>query len=361
MPSTDGETPPSPSREPRRSGRGRTLRTAALATALVLAGAIVLAACGADRGARPAAPAASTPTTAGGLQQKFVDVVQSSSPAVVQIKTDQGLGSGVVFDDRGDIVTNAHVVDGASRFQVTLADGARHPASLVGADPQNDIAVVRLHGARPKPAVFANSANLEVGDLVLALGNPLGLRSSVTEGIVSSLSRSVSEGNGVTLPSAIQTSAAINPGNSGGALVDLSGRVVGIPTLAALDPDLGGAQAPGIGFAIPSSTVTRIARGLIRSGAAARGGRPYLGVDVATLLNGGVAVAQVVPGGPAAHAGIHAGDIILAVAGQQTPSADVLTTVIDTLRPGRRVPVTVLTPSGSKRTVQLVVGVPPAA
>ena len=130
---------------------------------------------------------------------------------------------------------------------------------IVGADKTHDLAVLRLVGARPTPAAFADSSNLQVGDLVLAIGNPLGLRSSVTQGIVSSLGRAVEEADGVTLAPVIQTSAAINPGNSGGALVDLNGRVIGIPTLAATDPEFANAQAPGIGFAIPSNTLSVIA------------------------------------------------------------------------------------------------------
>ena len=128
-----------------------------------------------------------------------------------------------------------------------------------------DLAVIRITGARPRPATFANSTQVEVGDLTLAIGNPLGLRSSVSEGIVSAVGRSVPETDSVTLSSVIQTSAAINPGNSGGALVDLSGHVIGIPTLAAVDPEMGGGQAPGIGFAIDSSTVQRVADTLVRS------------------------------------------------------------------------------------------------
>ena len=130
--------------------------------------------------------------------------------------------------------------------------------------------MIRINGARPRPATFANSAQVKVGDLVLALGNLLGLRSSVTEGIVSAVGRSVPETDTVTLSSVIQTSAAINPGNSGGALVDLSGQVIGIPTLAAIDPEMG-AEAPGIGFAIDSNTVrevaTRLASSVTRRGA----------------------------------------------------------------------------------------------
>jgi len=233
----------------------------------VLAGiVVVLAACGSSRpddGAVPVAPLAATQGTTS-LQQQFVRVVKTVSPSVVQIKTPQDLGSGIVFDARGDVVTNAHVVGNATRFVVTLASGDSHPATAIGRDVANDLAVIRITGARPRPAIFADSSQVEVGDLALALGNPLGLRSSVTEGIVSAVGRSVPEGDGVTLASAIQTSAAINPGNSGGALADLSGRVIGIPTLAALDPQMGG-QAPGIGFAIDSNTVRRVAGALAQS------------------------------------------------------------------------------------------------
>ena len=125
--------------------------------------------------------------------------------------------------------------------------------------------MIRVSGAQLKPAVFADSSKLEVGDLAIAIGNPLGLRSSVTEGIVSAFRRAVPEGGDVTLPSVIQTSAEINPGNSGGALVDIQGRVIGIPTLAAIDPELGG-SAPGIGFAIPSDRVLDIAGQIVARG-----------------------------------------------------------------------------------------------
>jgi S1-C subfamily serine protease len=234
---------------------------------LIFLFAALLAGCGS---ASPAgeqvssAPVASA-DEAGSLQQRFVSIVQAVSPAVVQIQTAIALGSGVVFDARGDVVTNAHVVDNATRFVVTLASGASHPATLVGRDAGTDLAVIRIKGARPHPAPFANSAQVEVGDLTLAIGNPLGLRSSVTEGIVSAVGRSVPEPDNVTLSSVIQTSAAINPGNSGGALVDLAGQVIGIPTLSAVDPEMG-AEAPGIGFAIGSNTVQQVARTLIRAG-----------------------------------------------------------------------------------------------
>jgi S1-C subfamily serine protease len=244
----------------------RTRSRAVAAAAPLLIGLAALSGCGG--GASGDDPASGLPESSGAtaLEQRFVDVVDHVSPQVVRIQTNQGLGSGVVYDHHGDIVTNAHVTGNATRFLVTLANGDRHPATLVGADPGSDLAVIHMTGATSGPATFADSSGVRSGDIVFALGNPLGLQSSVTQGIVSSINRNVSEGNGVTLSHAIQTSAEINPGNSGGALVDLSGRVVGIPTLAALDPEFGDAQAPGIGFAIPSDTVQRVADGLIAGG-----------------------------------------------------------------------------------------------
>jgi S1-C subfamily serine protease len=238
--------------------------TRQLITVAVVAAAAVVAACGGSgpgHDATRVAPLASA-ERATSLQQELVSVVKAVSPSVVQIETPQDLGSGVVFDALGDVVTNAHVVGDARRFIVTLASGDSHPATAIGRDVANDLAVIRIAGARPRAATFADSSRVEVGDIALALGNPLGLRSSVTEGIVSAVGRSVPEGNGVTLSSAIQTSAAINPGNSGGALVDLSGAVIGIPTLAALDPEMGASEAPGIGFAIDANTVRRVAGAL---------------------------------------------------------------------------------------------------
>ncbi|MEA2317591.1 MAG: hypothetical protein QOD44_1780 [Solirubrobacteraceae bacterium] len=309
-------------------------------------------------------PADGSATTAAGspalaLQGQFERVVQRVSPVVVQIESGDGLGSGVVYDGKGDIVTNAHVVGNARTFKVTLGAGETHDATLVGAFQAGDLAVVKLSGATPGPAAFANSSKVRVGEFALAIGNPLGLRSSVTDGIVSSLGRTVSEGQGVTITSAIQTSAPINPGNSGGALVDIEGRVIGIPTLAALDPQLGGAQAPGIGFAIPSNTVRNIADQLISKGRVERSGRAFLGVSVATVTAGGVLVSSVEKGGPADKAGIRPGDIIVSVDGQPTPSTDDLSTVLAGLKPGRRVPVVVVR-NGGRTTVTVTLGELPA-
>jgi putative serine protease PepD len=287
------------------------------------------------------------------LQQRLVQVVKNVSPSVVQIETNAGLGSGVVYDNNGNIVTNAHVVGNARTFVITLAAGDRHPGTLVGTFPPNDIAVVHVEGASPHAARF-DSSNLAVGDIALAIGNPLGLRSSVTNGIVSSLGRIVSEGNGIALPSVIQTSAPINPGNSGGALVDLESEVIGIPTLAALDPQFGATPASGIGFAIPSSTVKRIADQLISTGKVTRSGRAFLGVRMTSMVGGGVLVASVVPGGPAARAGLEPGDVIDKVGNTPVTTTDELAAALAGVKPGTTIPVEVVR-NGQKLTIDVKV------
>jgi putative serine protease PepD len=199
------------------------------------------------------------------IQQHFVDVVQVVRPSVVEIATSNALGSGIVYDAQGDIVTNSHVVGTARNFTVTWFDGSTATATLVGQDSSNDLAVIKVArtNANVSAATFADSGALQTGDIALAIGNPLGLQNTVTEGIVSATGRAVQEENNVVLSDTIQTSAAINPGNSGGALVDINGQVIGIPTLGAQDPQLGSGAAPGIGFAIPSNIVRKVADQLI--------------------------------------------------------------------------------------------------
>jgi S1-C subfamily serine protease len=301
-----------------------------------------------------ASPSGSDAEDAFTVQAQMVDVIKKVNPDVVLIETDAGLGSGVIYDNKGDIVTNAHVVGTSTTFKVTLSNGKSYSGTLVGKYAPDDIAVVRISAPGLTPATFGDSSKLEVGDVVLAMGNPLGLQSSVTEGIVSALSRQVSEPTGNTLPDVIQTSAAINPGNSGGALVDLSGQVVGIPTLAATDPQLGG-SAPGIGFAISSNRAKVIADQLIATGTVTNSGRAYLGVSITDSAQG-VLVAAITAGGPAAKAGIVAGDLILAVGGQSTPDSATLLQVVSKLRPGDTTQVQVQTSSGTKSTVTLTLG-----
>jgi S1-C subfamily serine protease len=273
------------------------------------------------------------------LQESFVKVVQSVSPSVVQIEDQTGLGSGIVFDSSGDIVTNNHVVSGAKSFTVTTSTGKRYRAEIVGAFPPDDLAVINVSGARLKPAVFGDSSTLAVGDLAIAIGNPLGLQSSVTEGIVSGFRQAMQEEGGtITLPSVIQTSAAINPGNSGGALVGIDGRVIGIPTLAATDPQLGGGSAPGIGFAIPSNLVKDIAGQIVAYGKVVNSHRAYLGIRTGETNGNGVIVGSVTPGQAAATAGMHVGDIIVSVDGAPTPTSGALSAVLAQLSLGRTSP-----------------------
>jgi putative serine protease PepD len=294
------------------------------------------------------------------FQSAITAVVHELSPSVVQIQSRQGLGSGVVFDSSGDIVTNNHVVAGGGPFTVT-AGAHTYDASLVGRFAPDDLAVIHIDRAHLTPASFADSGALQVGDLAIAIGNPLGLRSSVTEGIVSAFRQGVSEGNGVALPLVIQTSAAINPGNSGGALADLQGRVIGIPTLAATDPELGGSAAPGIGFAIPSNLVRDIASQIIRNGHVTNSHRAYLGVGIAETGGSGVLIQTVTSGGPADKAGLRPGDVIVSIKHSGTPTVDALESVASKLKPGTTVALGIVTQSGKHETVHLTLGTFPGS
>src|SRR5262252_6709125 len=289
------------------------------------------------------------------FQKAITAVVHELSPSVVQIQSPEGLGSGVVFDSNGDIVTNNHVVAGGGPYTVTAGPHA-YSATLVGRFPQDDLAIVHVSGAKLTPAAFANSSKLDVGDFAIAIGSPLGLRSSVTDGIVSAFRKGVSEGNGVALPRMIQTSAPINPGNSGGALADLHGRVIGIPTLAATDPQLGGGTAPGIGFAIPSNLVKDIATQIIENGHVVNSHRAWIGVQIGETNGAGVLVQGVTAGGPAAKAGLVPDDVITSVNGKQTPTIDDLTSVVSELKPGTTVALEVATQQGAHKTLHLKLG-----
>ena len=288
-----------------------------------------------------------------------MSVVAKVRPQVVQVSTGSGLGSGVIYDTTGDVVTNAHVVGSATSFTVQLVDGQQLSATLVGVYIPDDLAVIRVSGAKSlSAATFADSDAIQIGDIVFAVGNPLGLSSSVTEGIVSYNGRPVSEGNGVVLPSTIQTSAPINPGNSGGALVDLAGQVIGIPTLAATGGQSGGA-APGIGFAIPANTVKLIASQLIATGHVTRSDRAALDISAVDGIDAtgrpvGAVVVRVTPGGSAAQAGIKAGDLITAIAAKKITSLADLQSVLAQLAPGQSVTVDLLSQDGTKRSVTAV-------
>jgi putative serine protease PepD len=345
----------------------RHTRLLAPLLAAIVAGAAVAGVSLAKDSTSPSRSASSTtgsgaaPADALALQNAFVKVVKSVSPSVVQIEDRTGLGSGIVFDTAGHVVTNNHVVTGAKSFTVTTSSGRQYRATLVSSFPPDDLAVIKVSGAHLKPATFADSSKAQVGDLAIAIGNPLGLRSSVTEGIVSAFRQAVQEDNNVTLPSMIQTSAAINPGNSGGALVDIDGRVIGIPTLAATDPQLGGGSAPGIGFAIPSNLVKNIATQIVKNGKVVDSHRAYLGVRVGDTNGNGVIVGSVMAGGAAAKAGMRTGDVIVSIDRTPTPTTGVLAAVLAELKPGRTIPVVVRHQSGTKTTLHVTLATYPGS
>lgn len=325
---------------------------------------------GGDTGPQPAAgtsSSAGSPPSAAPLQQRYNHVVATVRPSIVEIRAGRGLGSGVIYDKQGHIVTNAHVVGDRTHFKVLLAHRAQPvPATLVASYPPNDLAVIKIEPTKNlNPATFGDSSTLDVGDIVLAMGNPLGLSGTVTQGIVSALGRTVSEpagshSPGATLPSVIQTSAAINPGNSGGALVNLDGKVVGINTLAAVLPKMG-STAPGIGFAIPSSTVVNVADQLIKYGEVRHSNRAALGIRARTVLDErgrptGVGIVSVEQGGGADRAGLESGQVIVELNGHRVRSTSALSQRLAQFEPGQDVKVTVVTTAGGRETYRVTLG-----
>jgi S1-C subfamily serine protease len=254
-------------------------------------------------------------------------VYRAASPAVVNITTtavaydfflnpvpQEGTGSGAIIDQAGYILTNFHVIDGARRLEVTLADASKWPARPVGADPSNDLAVIKIEAPAEKLSVIplGDSSTLVVGQKVLVIGNPFGFERTLTVGIVSSLGRSIQAENGRLIRGIIQTDAAINPGNSGGPLLNSSGEVIGVST-AIFSPSGG---SVGVGFAVPINTAKRIIPELIKHGYVVR---PYLGITghkvfpalaqaLSLPVREGIMVVEVTPGSPAQRAGIRGGD-----------------------------------------------------
>ncbi len=326
----------------------------------VLSGVVTLTVATAASACTSSATARTSGNSASQLQNLYEAVVRDVLPSVVQISAGSSTGSGVVYDRKGDIVTNAHVVGDAKTVQVREAVGnTALTADVVGTFGPDDLAVVRVtkDASSLKPATFANSNNTQIGEIVLAMGNPLGLTDSVTQGIISATGRTVGApepGGQALITAAIQTSAAINPGNSGGALVNLESEVVGVPTLAARLPDQGGA-APGIGFAIPSATVKNIAGQLIKYGKVTNSDRATLDITAQTAANregqpAGVAVLAVTNGGSASKAGIRAGDVIVGINDLATPSLQDLESALTQFKPGQKVTVRYTRNGASKNT-----------
>jgi putative serine protease PepD len=263
----------------------------------------------------------------------------------------QAQGSGFVYDSSGHVITNDHVVANATKISVMFSDGSKYSASLVGADPSTDLAVIKVDAPSSKlhPLTIGDSSKLAVGDGVVAIGSPFGLDETVTSGIVSALDRDISSQNNFTIPGAIQTDAAINHGNSGGPLLNMSGEVVGVTSQ--IESDGGGNE--GVGFAVPSNTISSVASKLVNG---QKVEHPYLGVFVETPRNGsGAQVAQVKSGSPAAHAGLKAGDVITSFAGETIQSPDDLTAAVGAKAPGDKVSVTYVR-DGNTKTTQVTIG-----
>lgn len=332
-----------------------------------------------DRGNTPGvsvieAPAGGAPRSPGAVGG-FASAAKVASAAVVSINTSKaaaknphaedpwfkfffgdqspnepqgGLGSGVIISASGYILTNNHVVDGADEIEVILNDTRKAKAQVIGTDPDTDLAILKIELDKLPVIVLGNSDALQVGDPVLAIGNPFGVGQTVTGGIVSALGRNQLGIN--TFENFIQTDAAINPGNSGGALVDVNGNLMGINT--AIYSRSGGSM--GIGFAIPVSTAKQVLEGIVKDGQVTRGWigvepqdlNPELaetfGLKPAAAKDGGVIITGVLQNGPAAQAGIQPGDVITAVDGKNVRNVSQLLTAVAALKPGTPAPLTVL-------------------
>lgn len=366
-----------------------TRRRAAWAAGVLALGGVLVGVHGAQSDGKSAVqvhidPA---PVNRGPLEQSsFADIVKRVSPSVVKIVTEtkakriemngpwsnpmfrqffgnnipqlrqepsSGLGSGVIISSDGYIVTNNHVVDGADTLKVDLSDGREFTAKVVGRDPQTDVAVVKVTATGLPAITFADSDKAEVGDRVLAIGNPFGIGETVTSGIISGKGRRVgilADVEGVE--NFVQTDAAINPGNSGGALVDVQGRLVGMNS--AILSRSGGFQ--GVGFAVPSNMVSHVADSLVAHGKVVRG---YVGVHIQNLTpsladsfglkeHQGALIADVEPNTPAAKAGLKAGDVITKLDGKPVDDANSLTVAVSGTEPGTKLNLQVLRDGSTK-------------
>ncbi|WNG86560.1 trypsin-like peptidase domain-containing protein [Mycobacterium sp. ITM-2016-00317] len=383
MPTGPGQYPrpgmPSPAQPPKKRPRTAGLAAAAVALAMVSAGigggvAMLvhpdhsLGGISAS-GAAPSVPAASAPT--GSVEAVAAKVV----PSVVKLEVNQGRsseeGSGVILSPDGLILTNNHVVATAAgtsggsdepQTKVTFSDGKTARFTVIGADPSSDIAVVRAQNVSDlTPISIGSSADLRVGQDVVAIGSPLGLEGTVTTGIISALNRPVAAGgdarNQNTVLDAIQTDAAINPGNSGGALVNMNGELVGVNSaIATMGADAGGPQGGsiGLGFAIPVDQAKRIADEIIKTGSASRAS---LGVQVGNEVGvDGAKIVEVNNGGAASAAGLPSGVIVTKLDDRVISSADALVAAVRSKAPGDTVTLTFLDPSGRTQSVDVTLG-----
>ena len=377
-PATGGSAwPPPAAATPRRAGGVRIGMAGLVAGALIggAAGAGTVALLDRDGAVLAAPPAAQevvieNPETATTTTAAAAKAAPSVVTIYVSTGSGSGSGSGVVLTEDGFVLTNNHVVEDAGsggRIQVRTADGTVYDAELVGTEPSADIAVVRIDGVSGlTPATFADSDAVQVGDVAVAIGAPLGLTNTVTDGIISATNRAVSLGSSAdeaTVVDALQTDAAINPGNSGGALVNAAGEVIGIntaiATVAGGTPGGGGQSGNiGVGFAVPSNTAERIATELIETGKARRA---LLGVSARTeaadgsAVGSGARVVQVEPGSAAADAGLRPGDVITAIDDRPVTTSTDLTAAVRSRTPGDEATLTVRR-DGERVTVDVTLG-----
>jgi putative serine protease PepD len=347
--------------------------TAATSAALVGAGAVaaVSVAFDDDPVAAPQVTVTDATPTASSDSTTVGEIYKDSSASVVEITvgsageaspfgggggTQQAQGSGFVYDTEGHVITNQHVVDGAETVTVTFANGKEYSARVVGGDPSTDIAVIDVDApaSELKPLRLADSSAVEVGDGVVAIGSPYGLEQTVTAGIVSAVNRQITSPNSFAIDDAIQTDAAINHGNSGGPLLDMDGDVVGVNSQ--IESESGGNV--GIGFAVPSNTVAKIADALIADGSVEHA---YLGVAIDDTEGAeGATLAEVRSGTPAAEAGLQQGDVVTEFDGESVDSADELRRLVDAKSPGDKVELTIER-DGDTQTVEVTLGTRPSA
>jgi putative serine protease PepD len=345
-------TPPSPrggSRWPAAIGGG--LVSAAVVSAVLLGTGVA----GGDD--QPAATTSTPPAVINASDAKgnlVRSVYAAASPSVVSVRTESGSGTGFLVDSDGTIVTNAHVVGDSQQVKVRFQDnGDLHDADVLSVDASTDLAALKVdpgaaNGVRPLE--LADSDKVQVGDTAIAIGYPLGLDRTATAGIVSGLERQIESPNGFSIDQVIQTDAPINPGNSGGPLLNARGQVIGVNSQIAT---AGGSEGSvGIGFAIPANTVTQVLPQL-ESGKAPQ--HAYLGLSTTVGPNGGVQVADTTSGGPAARAGVQAGDTVTKVDGETVRTPDEVAQAIEDNQPGDKVDVTVER-NGSEHTVGVTLG-----
>jgi putative serine protease PepD len=294
------------------------------------------------------------------------DIYRQASGSVAYITAtspgSSGTGTGFVVASDGLIVTNQHVIDGASDIKVAVGSGKPQRATLVGQDRSSDIALLRIDtGGRKLTALkLADSSKVQIGDATFAIGNPFGLARTLTTGVVSATQRHIDAPNGFAIDNVLQTDAALNPGNSGGPLLNDQGEVIGVNSQIESGSGNGSSSSQGsntgIGFAVPSNTVSKVIGALQEGGAVTHA---YLGVSTSDASTGGATVQSVTAGGPAADAGLAQGAVIVAVGTTPVGSSDDLGAAIDAHRPGDHVKLTIRQP-GKSRTVTVTLGTRPA-